>query len=361
MELVNTTALPAMLKISEISSDAEGRSIRLGSLVAKATFEVKPSGALDLVDDPLPILEMEVPTELGIMPRDIAVPRPEGLEVMVLAAAYAPRAQPVREMTAVLRFGDLQRELSVTGDRTWVQTEEGWAMTEPLPFVRMPLSWSRAFGGTAEVWIDASSPLEVRHPYNADGRGFDPTPHASGVERAFGCPEGFPRIDYDWAAPNVEHPAHRVRARADQPEPCCWAPMPIALGLRAKPMSDAIGAGTDPKSSAADRFEQAKRASGVGNALWFAHPDLRLLVANPGTLVQLTGCRPEGDWRFAWPDLRVAADYVLGDRSGVRPLTAQAALLLPDEGRVAITYRCWFRFITDSPDTERSIRLRIAD
>ena len=129
----------------------------------------------------------------------------------------------------------------------------------------------------------------------------------------------------------------------------------------AKPMSDAIGAGTDPKSSAADRFEQAKRASGVGNALWFAHPDLRLLVANPGTLVQLTGCRPEGDWRFAWPDLRVAADYVLGDRSGLRPLTAQAALLLPDEGRVAITYRCWFRFITDSPDTERSIRLRIAD
>lgn len=361
MELVNTTALPAQLKVSEISNDASGQSIRLGSLVAKATFDVKPSGGLSLADDPLPILEMEVPTELGIMPRDFALPRPEVLEVMVLAAAYAPRGRPVREMTAVLQFGDQLRELSVTGDRTWVKAEEGWAMTEPDPFMRMPLSWSRAFGGSAEIWIDATSPLEVQHPYNSDGRGFDPTAYTDGVEKTFGCPEGFPRIVYDWAAPNVEHPARRVSARTDQPEPCCWAPMPLTLGLRIKPTGDAVAAEADATGGAPDPLERMKRASEGESTFWFAHPDLRLPIPDKGTPIQLSGCHPEGDWRFQWPDLRVVADYVLGDRTGMRPLTAQAALLLPDQGRVAITYRCWFRFIPDSPETERSIRLRIAE
>lgn len=359
MDLVNTTALPADLKISEIESD-QGGSIRLGSLVAKATFEVGPSGGLRLSDDPLPIFETEVPTEFGIMPRDIAPPRPEVLELMVLAAAYAPNAQPVGEMTALLRVGEQRSELSVTGDRTWVQTEAGWAMTEPVPFVRMPLSWNRTFGGNAEIWIDAKSPLEVRHPYNGDGRGFDPTPYATGVERALGCPAGFPRIVYDWAAPNVEHPGRRVHARGDQPEPHCWAPMPLALALRMKPAGDDAAdphiASTDP----AGCCEPAASSSEAESMVWFAHPDLRVPVPDAGTSVCLSGCHPDGDWRFAWPDLRVVADYVLGQRTGKRPLVAQSALLLPEEGRVAITYRCWFRLRLDSSVVERSLRLRIA-
>lgn len=48
-----------------------------------------------------------------------------------------------------VRCGDLTKDVTVFGDRVWEPGLFGWKPSEPEPFQRMPLTWSRTFGGEA--------------------------------------------------------------------------------------------------------------------------------------------------------------------------------------------------------------------
>jgi hypothetical protein len=92
-------------------------------------------------------------------------------EVLVTGNAYAPGGVAQAAVNARVAIGDVDKTVLVVGDRRW----EHGAMTSPTPFVEMPLSWARAFGGEGF----ARNPL---------GRGYAPvaSPWASGRSTSAG-------------------------------------------------------------------------------------------------------------------------------------------------------------------------------
>ena len=75
---------------------------------------------------------------------DPVLPKP-ATDIVVTGHAHAPAGKPVRELTAALLVGPVRKTLVVGGDRTWEGRRP--SLSAPEPFVRMPLTYERAFGG----------------------------------------------------------------------------------------------------------------------------------------------------------------------------------------------------------------------
>ncbi|MDR2077263.1 MAG: DUF2169 domain-containing protein, partial [Desulfovibrio sp.] len=123
---------------------------------------------------------------------DAGLPKP-GAEVLLAAFCRAPGKRPVPALEAAFRVGPVERRLAVFGDR---QRLPGGGFSEPLPFVSLPLTWDRAFGGPD-------------FPANPAGRGLDGDNAPSSL------------------APNLEDPDHFLLSGDDRPAPAC----PFPLGL----------------------------------------------------------------------------------------------------------------------------------
>lgn len=135
---------------------------------------------------------------------DESMPKLRG-ELLVTGRAFAPGgvAQPAVMVRA--SCGDVDKSLLVVGDRRW----EHGAMTTPTPFVEMPLTWARAFGGEG-------------YALNPTGRGFAPT-----------LEDGRPvhRL------PNIERPDRRIGSVSDRPEPAGFG----ALDFRSPQRTSRLG------------------------------------------------------------------------------------------------------------------------
>lgn len=121
-------------------------------------------------------------------PLDEGHPKPRG-EVLVSGSAFATGAKPASGVPVRVRLGAMDKALWVVGDRTWGAN----GASAPVPFREMPIDYARAFGGPGF----ADNPLGKGLVAAADGR---------------------------IHLPNVEHPAHRVRAPADRPHPAGFGP-----------------------------------------------------------------------------------------------------------------------------------------
>lgn len=333
MELINQTGVPAELVLTSLDDRR-----RAGVLIVKATLELE-GGQLRLeTDAPLPVLFEDQETPLGALPNDAQPPgnRPV-FELMVLGAACA--AQPVQQMKVELYIGDLRRSLLVSGDRHWVTQGELAAPTAPVPFTRMPLAWTHAFGGSDDVWIDDRARVPLHHAANTMGVGF----HAFGAARDMlaGLSRVEPRPeDFVQALPNVEDPAAPVARPQDAPNPKCWAPLPLAHGLIPSLIAAWKGDGPAP-------YRPLQRA----------HPELTFPEAPLGQTIELVGCTVGSRFAFVLPPLGLEADYIIGGRTGTIVPRPQRMILLPDERRVLVTYYAYFTFMAD-PEDERSLRLR---
>jgi hypothetical protein len=71
-----------------------------------------------------------------------------GTDVVLQGDAWAPRNRPVTCLDTSLAVRERQKIVRVWGDRTWRVYRLGLT-TKPQPFVRMPLIYERAYGGTA--------------------------------------------------------------------------------------------------------------------------------------------------------------------------------------------------------------------
>jgi uncharacterized protein YjbI with pentapeptide repeats len=119
-------------------------------------------------------------------PLDELMPKARG-EVLLAGSAYAAQGLATTGQTVRLKLGTIDKSIRVIGDRQWMYgLLPLFQITPPTPFTRMPLEWSRAFGGS-------------RHPGNPDGCGYVPNPLAA----LFGRNQG--------PMPNLEDPQHPVR------------------------------------------------------------------------------------------------------------------------------------------------------
>jgi hypothetical protein len=344
MDLVNNTPLAAELVVAE----GEDPAVRNGILTAKATFRADADGRVDWeTDAPYPLFDHDQETDLGLLPRDNLPKYDPTFEVMLLGVAHAPEGGAVPRTTVGLAVGAERRELAVFGDREWVRAGREWRISEPEPFVRMPLTYDRAYGGTCEVFVDRDAAVTVSEPYNPAGRGFDPEPAATVMGEQMGAPDGYPEFERRRPLPNVEDPRALIARWEDAPLPVCWTAVPLhyaAQGLRAVVLPE------DGQMPEAIEF-----AEGIYQR---AHPDWVIPPPPEAAPVVLEGATPEGRWGFPLPAIRVLADYTVADRTGTLELVPQMLVLLPEERRFYLVYRRLFA-LGFEPGTERALRLRL--
>jgi len=344
MQLVNQTAVPCKVQVSPL----DGTPHRFGFLTAKATFFTNDAGLVELdTQRPYPLFEKDVDSELGLLPADIVPRRDHAFEVIVLGSAHG-RGR-VAQMIEVA-IGDWRRQLLVTGDRHWVRSGNQTVISPPARYEVLPLTWERAFGGAAPCWLDSESVMDLEHPMNKYGRGFDAEKLARDLGQAFKAPAGFPRLppDHRRALPNLEDPAAPIRRWEDEPRPYCWATMPADIGARVQRAYDHM------RDTRGGLTEQQM----LDMVFHRAHPDCVIATPPAGAPVTLKGMTPEGTWSFSLPPLRVLADYDLGIRTGTRELEPHMLVLLAAEKRFYIVYRHFFTLGRDAA-RQRSFRIRV--
>ncbi len=169
-------------------------------VVIKASAELRPEAAAHLAADS-ETLSGEVSWKPGggvRFPSDWVALK-DHADVVLIGHACAPsgRADAMQVRFAFGHSGNrFDKRLVVFGDRRWDKKLIGHAIGPPMPFDKLPLGYARAFGGAA-------------HPSNLLGVGF-----AAGGKAAA-------------ALPNLEDPAALIAAPSHQPQPACFAPIPL--------------------------------------------------------------------------------------------------------------------------------------
>lgn len=235
-------------------------------------------------------------------------------DILVEGEACAPEARAVRQLPVSVAVADRRKELSVFGDRVWL----GDRVSAPEPFVRMPLLFERAYGGTLEREGETLA-CDERNPV---GR-FVAAQYAQ--ERRDGL-DGEP-------LPNIEEPTALIRALGDRPPPVGLGPLAPHWAGRAQ------YAGTY------DQDWQVNRAP-------YAPDDFSRRYFNsaapgmvyPGWLqggepVCVKGMHPEGDWAFNLPrvSLSVRAN-VNGSEQALEP-QLETLLLQPGQRQLVMSWR----------------------
>lgn len=347
MRLVNTTRLTAKLVVSR-SPEPGGHATRMGTLVAKATFALAGERPELEVANAKPVLDADEPSELGELPCDVLPRQLPCFEVLVLGHACTTGG-PQAACDVELAVDGVSRRVRVTGDRRWLPSADGHIAGAPQPFARMPMTWTRAFGGHARVHVDRDAVVEVADPVNRHGRGFDPEPQARALCKWLRAPDGFPVIEDAAALPNLVAAGVDLRTRTQVVDATCWATVPRDCGLALQP---------PPGWPSADSPEAAARLQQDRVALR-AHPDWILPLPARPPRVRLSGMRPDGEvLAFTVPQLAVSADGNLGGTAVRLRLRPETLLLLPDERLGVLVFRASFH-VAAVHTKGRALRLRV--
>lgn len=118
-------------------------------VVVKATFDLIHEGPCTLAEEQVPCLG-EVPWDDGDSPSlrtetDYAILKPKA-EWYLTGSAHAV-GSPATLVPVRVRIAEMEKRLTVWGDRVWSRGLMGAKPSDPVPFQSMPLRWERAFGG----------------------------------------------------------------------------------------------------------------------------------------------------------------------------------------------------------------------
>lgn len=353
MQLVNVTPLVAELGVAELP----GSPLRAGILHAKASYGFDLEGRVQLERErPFPLFVKDEPTELGVLPRDDFPAWDARFDVILLGQAHAPGGRPVREMSVGLSVGETRRELVVTGDRTWIGEGAAARVSDPTPFTSMPLTYARAFGGSAEVLIDRASPVDMSDPRNPAGKGWDVSAAVKTLTESIKPPPGYPTWEKGpRALPNLEHPHARILRWEDQPPAACWATLPLESATHALRSVD---------QSQLQNLDPARYVHPLApfhGMLFHRAADEWVLPQKPAPncKVVLDGLlRERPHLELTLPAPSVKLDVSVGDDSAALSVSPQMLVLLPEALKFYVVYRVMFR-MRHVPTDARSARLRI--
>lgn len=191
------------------------RGYEVWLVAIKASFQIDPEGKQTPLKKQIPVNMAPVfasdPNEM-IDEDDFNIEK-KHTDVLIEGHIYAPREQPNVETTARVKIGDLDKTVKVIGDRVFMPGPVSVRMNRPEPFVKMPISWRRTYGG---MDTEASRPdWDQRNPI---GTGFavDPQrligktgpnfeyPDAPYRDHRSGKPAGFGPVARHWQ-PRVKY------------------------------------------------------------------------------------------------------------------------------------------------------------
>lgn len=183
-------------------------------VIAKATYDfpIAHRGCPVLATQQVPILAADIfEAEPGLsnpfFECDYGLNK-KRCDVILKATAYAPKGKPVKELLVGFRVGSCKKILRVVGNRTW-RGMINLSPSSPEPFTQMPITYSRAFGGSIP-------PLDSKD----SGISYDKNP--------IGC--GYAKGKYvaslkGTKVPNMEHPERPIRNCNENYPPWSFGPI----------------------------------------------------------------------------------------------------------------------------------------
>src|SRR2546428_7618609 len=118
-------------------------------IVLKATFSVKPPGALRLADEQAPVQLADQfagePGKSSVVAASDLCPGKPGTDVVLRGRARPGR--PMRWMDVSLRVGACRKDVRVFGNRYWRGKIGLYLPSEPETFEAISLTWGNAFRG----------------------------------------------------------------------------------------------------------------------------------------------------------------------------------------------------------------------
>ncbi len=148
MGCINFTPFP---HLSFESLSPKGQSFT--TLVLKATMSIVPGKRLKPKPQQSPLVLAEEhfggPTTSSVrVESDLAAYKPRSEVLFLDPVAYAPHGRPTRSWEVVVRVGQLEYALRVTGPRVWICGFLGASLSRPEPTLSVPVRYELAFGGT---------------------------------------------------------------------------------------------------------------------------------------------------------------------------------------------------------------------
>jgi hypothetical protein len=323
MELINATRMVAGYNMS---LEPSGRELLV--VVIKGTFRFpqpdEPAGHFALHETQLPLVMADTFTgEPGfsapVYEVDFA-PRKPRCDILLLGSAYAPQGRPATRVEVGVRVGSWSKTLAVIGPRHWECGPVGASATPPGVFLKQPISYDVAFGGT-----------DLLHEDLAEHAAFMPNPVGRGFHK---------HIRADWVEgaplPSTEEVDRSVRDPGGDYRPMAFGP----LGRGWQPRSRFAGTYDDEWLEKHFPFlppdfdEQYFQAAPLDQQVpleYFKSGPIQVLLANL-TLEGLT--------RFTVPHL-VAPVHVFPKHGGREDYTAtlDTVVIEPDEKRFSLTWR----------------------
>jgi len=318
MRLINATRMRAGYSMG---LEPDGRTLLV--VVVKGTFRMPTSGeSVRLDDEQVPLAMADTFTgEPGVSApvheADFA-PRKARCDVLLNGTAYAPGGRPTTHVEVGLRVNGASKVFSVVGDRTWRVGASGIGISHPTPFVTMPISYDRAFGGVDNRHEDPSK--HVAFMANPVGRGFSKDLRPSSID-------GIPLSNTEEIGQSITRPDDERY-------------LPMAFGP--------LGRSWDPRRKLAGTYDDAW----VQDHFPFLPPDfddryyqaapLDQQIAHPrgGEEIVLQNLSPEGRIAFTLPVFDAPVHFFpkKGEREDGR-LLLDTIVIEPDQRRFMLTWR----------------------
>lgn len=221
MELVHATGMHAEYGLG---ARVDGRELLV--TVIKGTFSFPQSGAeapLAPQQEPVAFADTfsgEPGLSAPVYECDFA-PRKPRCDVLLLGSAHAPGGRPVTQLPVSLQVGTWSKAFRVVGDRYWIKSLNTLHATAAQPFLSLPISYERAFGGVDAGPRNAGGPVPFR--FNPVGRGFCPHPNAEALD-------GRPLPNTEEAGTPFKRPDGAYRPMAFGPIGRNWLPRATLAG-----------------------------------------------------------------------------------------------------------------------------------
>lgn len=290
--------------------DQDGREVWI--VAVKATYDIKADGSTAHADIQPPVARGPAQDDSGALIAETDLgPAKAATDIVLLGHAHAPKGRAVTELDIGFEVGTLTRSAHIIGNRRWVRSLAWVKPSAPEPFERMPLNWSRAFGGH-----DRKTGKPLNNPA--------------------GC--GHHEEGRVCALPNIEHHAQRIKLPWDTPPAVGFGPVPRHWPGRVQ------YAGT--YDTAWERHRRPLLPLDLDPRYWQIAPPEQQYPGRlrGGEAVSLTHlANPEfacdGVLRFKLPRLSLGFETRFYDGSRVRSRSAiHTVILEPDYPRVSIVH-----------------------
>jgi hypothetical protein len=189
--------------------DKNGAEVWL--IAVKGTFDILPDGTTQLSKKQEEVVLAPLFTgnpQSSSLLNDTDLPHKKlATDVLILGHAYAPEGKPVTSLPVGFKVANIQKIIQATGDRVWLDGISGLSMSDPIPFIKIPITYERAFGG-----MDLMDDDEKMHDWelrNPAGCGF-----ATKANHLIGKP-----------IPNFEYPGELISNWKQRPRPAGFGPI----------------------------------------------------------------------------------------------------------------------------------------